>query len=71
MLIKRFGENLYDPAIQWYELQNGDKIMCDEYTIHTLWCRWVTGLNSIRGDNDKEVIFEFINPEEIDLTNKQ
>jgi hypothetical protein len=69
-LFKRFGESLESPPLhQWYELANGEKVDCDEETIHILWCNWITNTNdnSIRADTDDYTVFEFKEPIDLDL----
>jgi len=68
MLIKRFAESKECPPLQcWYELANGDRIKCDEFTIEKLWCNWVQSFNCNRADTNEFTVFEFIKLAEIDL----
>lgn len=69
MVVRRFGETIESkPSKQWYELENGERVVCAEEIINILWCNWVASGNSKRVDTDEETIFEFINPVEIDLS---
>lgn len=68
MIIKRFGEKKED---KWYELENGERVACDEATISKLWCSWVASGNSQRADTNEFIVFEFIKPVEIDFATLQ
>ena len=63
--IKRFGES--DSNNQWYELDTGERIKCDESIINTLWFDWVIRTDVHRKLVGDEIIFEYNKPVEIDL----
>lgn len=64
MWFKRFGENSDQ---KYYELETGERVACDEATIHILWCNWIVCGNARRQDTEEFNIFEFIEPVDLNL----
>lgn len=65
--IKRFGESFRPPIVQWYETEQGERVLCTEKTINTLWKNWINSPKAERADTKEFTIFVFSEPTEFYL----
>ena len=70
MTIKRFAQSNDDSRpLYWYDTSENTRFCCDEETVMKLWCHWVLNenQNSVRNDNGRFDIFEYIQPVELNI----